>query len=300
MQEPARILVLRGGALGDFVVTLPVFQALRERWPDARIEVIGYPRSADLALMGGWVDAVHSIDRAGMARFFALQPVFSEEQAAFIRSFHIVLNYLHDPDGSLDANLRSAGARTLLHGSPMVSDLHAVDHFLKPLQGLALYAEGIAPALRKIRPSHLARIPRRIIIHPGSGSPRKNWPIDRYLSIAHALGERAWDVQFLAGEADEALLPALRQAGVALCEDLPLARVVDELETASLYLGNDSGITHLAAASGCAGLALFGPSNARLWAPRGKIRTLLAPGGDLSELSAATVLEELLRVGAEN
>ena len=52
MRTP-RILVLRGGAIGDFIVTLPVFRALRRRWPEAFIEIAGYPHIAELALAGG-------------------------------------------------------------------------------------------------------------------------------------------------------------------------------------------------------------------------------------------------------
>jgi heptosyltransferase III len=151
--RPARILVLRGGALGDFIVTLPALRALRQRWPDGRLEAMGYPRVARLGLLGGLVDQVHSLDQAGLARFFAALPLFTEEQAAFIRSFDIVLNYLHDPQDALVENLRAAGARVLISASPLVVSGHAVDHFLKPLQGLAIYdADGHSTVSCRWRP----------------------------------------------------------------------------------------------------------------------------------------------------
>ena len=66
-----RILVIRGGAIGDFILTLPVLAALRDRFPRADIEVLGYPRVASLALTGGLAKAVHAIESPGLASFFA-------------------------------------------------------------------------------------------------------------------------------------------------------------------------------------------------------------------------------------
>ena len=71
MNKQIRFLILRGGAIGDFILTLPAIAAVRERWPDAYIELIGYPHIANLALAAGLVDHVDSLDRAEMARFFS-------------------------------------------------------------------------------------------------------------------------------------------------------------------------------------------------------------------------------------
>jgi len=67
-----RILVIRGGAIGDFILTLPVLTALGERFPGAAIEVLGYPRIATLALLGGLAKAVHAIESPGLAAFFSM------------------------------------------------------------------------------------------------------------------------------------------------------------------------------------------------------------------------------------
>ncbi len=65
-----RFLVLRGGAIGDFIVTLPALQAIREQWPAAYIECIGYPHIADLGLQSGLLNRVDSLDRARIVAFF--------------------------------------------------------------------------------------------------------------------------------------------------------------------------------------------------------------------------------------
>lgn len=286
-----RILVLRGGAIGDFIVTLPVLQALRDRWPDGYIELVGYPRVTELASAAGLVHHTSSLDQAGIARFFALKPMFTPEQREWIASFDIVLNYLNDPDGSLRENLSQAGARLLLCGSPLVERGHAVDHLVRPLESLAIYASGAVPRLR---------IPKRadegIIIHPGSGSPKKNWPLERFLDLARRLNR---NVRFLVGEADEDVSARLSGAApdIPVIREPSLTSVATILAGSSGYIGNDSGITHLAAAVGAPVVALFGPSDPNRWGPRGDyVHILRAPGGTMSALD----LEEVARVVASS
>ncbi|MDD5348487.1 MAG: hypothetical protein PHT59_07730, partial [Candidatus Omnitrophica bacterium] len=176
MKKQVRILLFRGGALGDFIFTLPALAALRQRWPDAYIELVGYPHIANLALAGGLVDHVESLDRAETARFFAWTPAFSAEQADHIASFDLVINYLHDPDGSVRRNLQAAGARQVIVGSPIVTGGHAVAHLARPLESLALYVAEESPRL-SLTPSLLRRgsealrergLPEgAVVLHPG-------------------------------------------------------------------------------------------------------------------------------------
>ena len=93
-----RILVIRGGAIGDFILTLPVLAALRERFPGVEIEVLGYPRIASLALSGGLAKAVHAIESPGLAMFFARGGSFDLKWREFFGQFAIVISYLFDPD----------------------------------------------------------------------------------------------------------------------------------------------------------------------------------------------------------
>ena len=290
--RPARILVLRGGALGDFVVTLPALVALRERWPDGFIEVVGYPHVAELARQGGLADRVTSLHGAGIARFFSLRPEFPDDQVEWIRSFDFILSYLHDPDGVVVDNLKRAGARTVLHGSPLVTDDHAVDHLLKPLESLAIYARGRAPRL--VLPP--APAPRALpvpyaVMHPGSGSAKKNAPLPWFLELAHRMEqERAVTPVFLTGEADADVAAQLSACAPhrTHLRDLSLLEAARVLAGAVTYVGNDSGITHLAAALGAPTLAVFGPTDPEQWGPRGEqVRIVRAPAGDWSQLGPA-------------
>jgi len=133
MLKQPRILVLRGGAIGDFLMTLPALQAMREQWPDAHIELVGYPHIAELARTGKTIDASRSLDEAGMARLFSKRPDFEDHQLSYLRSFDMVFSYLHDPCNTVISNIERIGVKKVIQGSPLVTDCHAVDHLLKPL-----------------------------------------------------------------------------------------------------------------------------------------------------------------------
>ncbi|MGD9781691.1 MAG: glycosyltransferase family 9 protein [Kiritimatiellia bacterium] len=301
-----RFLILRGGAIGDFIVTLPVLQALRAQWPEAHVEIWGYPHIAELAVAGGWAQAVVSLDRAEMARFFVPEPSFTDAQVAAVRSFDLVFNYLHDPVGQVRSNLLLAGAKQVLSGSPIVKRGPAVPFLLEPLQALALYDVDLVPELdlsgearaaARKRLRDLGLKPRPVAVHPGSGGEAKRWPLERFLDVVRRLRENRRDVVAIVGEADRAEAAALSRdmPDLPVLANWPLVELAAALSECGSFLGNDSGITHLAAAVGLPVVALFGPSDADVWGPRGRgeIRILRAPEGELERLDVAAVWSAL-------
>jgi len=272
-----RFLLLRGGAIGDFILTLPALSLMRQRWPDAEMNLIGYPHIAELAHKAGLVDRIHSLDKAGIAQFFARHPVFNDETVAFIRSFDLVITWLHDRDDTVRKNLMLAGARQVIYGSPIVDNGHAIDHLMKPLEALALYEHRACARLNwpleqtqwgrdQLRAMGVGE--RALAIHPGSGSPKKNWPADRFLAVIERVrADGRYRPYVLLGEADEALRD--RFAHVPVWFSTSLTETASVLSASQAYIGNDSGITHLAAALGIPVTALFGPTDPEIWAPRG-------------------------------
>src|SRR5439155_16837646 len=93
-----KILVIRGGAIGDFILTLPAIAALRRQFPDAHLEVLGYPHIAQLALAGGLVDRVQAIEARGLAGFLARDGELSEDLRDYFSEFDFIIFYLYDPD----------------------------------------------------------------------------------------------------------------------------------------------------------------------------------------------------------
>ncbi|RKX31931.1 MAG: hypothetical protein DRP22_03015 [Verrucomicrobia bacterium] len=309
-----RILILRGGAIGDFVVTTPVLRSLRETWPDCYIVLVGYPHIARLALQSGLADEVRSLDEVGMARFFSWKPEFDEEQIGFISSFDLVISFLHDPGGIVRKNLTQAGARFVIYRSPLVRNRHAVDQMMLALQDLPVpMSEGAIPQLT-LPESRLRRgrdilqefaLPAApVAIHPGSGSPRKNWSLDNFISLRAALREELHlDSFFVLGEADQHIRDSLerRKDAPPVVDGLPLTDTAALLAASRAFIGNDSGVTHVAAALGLPTVAIFGPSDPSLWGPRGKhVRILQAADRQLSSVSVSEVLDALRQLLSHN
>lgn len=306
LSHAPRFLVVRGGAIGDFIVTLPVLQALRAQWPHAVIEIWGYPHIAQLAVAGGWADSVVSLDRADMARFFVPNPEFSESQVATIRSFDLIFNYLHDAVGQVRSNFLLAGARQVISGSPIIKAGHAIPFLLEPLQALAIYETELVPELdlsgeaRAEARRHLRQLGltgRPVAIHPGSGGVAKKWPLARFVQMIRQCWEAGREVVAIVGEADREETDYFRRnmPELPLLADMSLVELAALLTECQLFLGNDSGITHLAAAVGLPVVALFGPTDPAVWGPRGRgpMRILSAPEGELERLEMSNVWQAL-------
>lgn len=316
MIRPPRFLVLRGGAIGDFIFTLPVLQALRRQWPEAYIELIGYPHIARLAVAAGLTDRLRGLDTAGMARFFGLHPQIDDETRRHLASFDFVISFLHDPDGIVRDNLLANGVRRLLYRSPIGPAGHIVDHLVQPLESLAIYEAGAAPTLTlkpelvdagRARLDALGVQGRPVAIHCGSGSARKNWPLDRFARVAEVLAA-THPLVFVLGEADHPIADAIhslaRTTGGARLEGLDLVELAGALANCAAFLGNDSGITHIAAALGLPTVALFGPTDPAVWGPRGRrVRILRSTSDRMENLDLDSVLaamRELLETTASD
>ncbi len=290
-----RILVIRGGALGDFILTLPAIRLLREGYPDNHLEILGYRPIIDIALDAGLADATRSIEYGPMAGFFAPGSDLPEDLVDYFSSFDIVISHLYDPDGFLRGNLERAGVGTLLEGIYKIdeaSDEHAARQLARPLEQLALFLDDSA-----------ARIPqldeprgRRIAIHPGSGSPRKNWPLDRWAALAESILDGIPEAEFLVvtGEAEAGLSFDDWSVPFERAHALPYPDLLVEMSRCSLYLGHDSGVSHLASAAGLPAILLFGPTNPDLWAPTNpKCNVIRAPAGRLENLAPEAVLAQV-------
>lgn len=302
-----RILVIRGGAIGDFVLTLPAIRLLRENFPAARIEVLGYKHIVTLAQRTGFADAVRSIEYARLAGFFAPGSELDSELVEYFAGFQQIISYLYDPDRFFEGNLRRCGVKNLLVGPGKLDDSeHAAWQLARPLQELALYAEKRGAQLeinaedREIARQLLAETARPIVaIHPGSGSERKNWPVQNWIAIAMRIVERSefGSILLIGGEADHANLRSLREAlppeRLVMADSLPLWELAAVLAECEAFLGHDSGVSHIAGAAGARALLLFGPTDPAVWAPVNPgVEVITAPGGEMTALPVGVVWEK--------
>jgi heptosyltransferase-3 len=291
MAVGGRVLVIRGGAVGDFILTLPALRLLREGLPGNSIEVLGYPGIASLAVAAGLADRVRALEHGGMARLFARGATIDPELAAYLAGFNLVISYLYDPDGIFRDNLARAGVKTLLEGPHQVQpgQGHAAVQLARPLERLALFPEDgdwRRPFFPHQQP---AGGERKVALHPGSGSERKNWPLERWLEVADGLRGAGCRVVWITGEAEEARGVRL-PSGWEIWHQRPLPELAGLFGGCTGFLGHDSGMSHLAAACGLPCLLLFGPTDPEIWAPpQAGVRVLRAGQGDLAALPVGEV-----------
>jgi ADP-heptose:LPS heptosyltransferase len=211
---------------------------------------------------------------------------------AVLASADVVLAFTRNEP--LLAALRGHAPRVVAHDpSPPPEGPHASHWLARALEAMGLVADAPPPVLAWPETDHedagertRGLPPAFVAVHPGSGSPTKNWPIERFAAVARRLA--AGEPWLLVLGPAEAQVPDLE--GSVVARDWPVRTLGAALSRAGLFLGNDSGASHLAAAAGTPTLALFGPTDPALWAPVGpSVATLRAPRGVLSDLTVDEV-----------
>lgn len=342
--SPNRILVLRGGAIGDFILTIPVLQILRKHWPCAAICLIAHPAAGRLALAGALADALRPVNDAASAELFAPAPL-GPEWRDYLGRFDLIIDYLHDPDGIVAHHLDEGCRGRVIHHTPLATQGHAIDHFLAPLAGLGLQVTGqeypqlvitnlpiigcmvsheVEAASSRFRTrqdaasttlsrldsygkvgnkGHSTQGSPTIAIQPGSGSRLKNWPLDHFMGLGQAILETgAAAPLFICGECEDKMIPRLAQefGRNRVVSGLDLVELAILLAGCVAYVGNDSGITQLAAALGVSTVAIFGPTNPATWGPRGPHVRIIAADppttAGLSDIPVAPVIRLIGRI----
>lgn len=292
------ILVIRGGAIGDFILTLPAIAALRRHFPQARLEVLGYPHIVRLAVAADLVDRVQFIEARPLAAFFARDGQLGEELIDYFSEFDLIVSYLYDPDEIFRTNVGlCTGAQFIAgpHRPDETRKLHAAKVYLQPLERLAIFDADPVPQLT-LAPRSAA--PNSLALMPGSGSPRKNWPEQNWARlIEHLLHSTSFHLLLVGGEAEaerlQRLAAALPPSRFCLAQNLPLAELGGLLQGCAAFIGHDSGISHLAAALGLPGLVLWGDTIEEIWRPPSDKVLVVRHGAGLSNLPVAEVLARL-------
>ena len=308
--------MIRGGAIGDFILTLPTLKGLRDAHPHAHIEVLGYKHIAALAENRFYAQAVRSIEYGPLSSFFARNSELPADLAGYFASFDLIVSYLYDPDGIFENNLRLCGVENLVRGPAKIEKgEHAARQLARPMDELGLRVDDFAARIfpseadRSAVEKFAHRSPKPLVVfHPGSGSETKNWPLENWIDIGnHLLARKDFpgSITVVSGEADEVQARRLRtiwkNQRVQFAENLPLPELAALLEGA-IFLGHDSGISHLAAAAGAKCILLFGPTDPAVWGPTNpNAHIIRAPQNDLRALDVDLVRtalsQALMRIG---
>lgn len=270
------------------IVTLPAIRAIRTHYFNAQIEIMGYPSYLEIIRERFYANKVSRFDQAGIAALFVKQTQMPASLSGLFDSIDLIVSFALGNDQNFRENLKAAGARKVIcHDSFPVenSGTHMVDHFLKLSDSLGISrADNIPKIFLKEEDVRLGNnfLEKRIgnlgkllvALHPGSGSWQKNWPVDRFAALIHWLrDEMDVNIIIVSGPADRENVKKLKmlvQTDYILADRLPLPTLAAILQQCHLFIGNDSGISHLAAAMGIKTVAIFGSTDPRLWAPRGR------------------------------
>jgi heptosyltransferase III len=257
-----RRLLIRPGAIGDCILSLPALDCLRADYTEVwtRSEVAPLIRFADCVRP----IASTGIDRLGLDGVHPPHELLTQ-----LLSFDSIVTWYGSNREEFRNQMSGLGVpiRFLDALPPSSAKIHAADFFLKQAG-----CDGVAVPQIQCPPGPAGDF---AVIHPFSGSPRKNWPLERYRELARKLDV---PVRWCAGP-EEQLEDAVRID--------TLYELACWLYSSRLYIGNDSGITHLAAAVGVPVVAIFGPTDPAVWAPRGdQVRVV---SGNLDEISAEQV-----------
>lgn len=304
-----RILIIRGGAIGDFILTLPAIRLLRDSFPEAHFEILGYKHILSVAEGRYYANATRCIEYSALAGFFVPNGSLDADLVKYFGSFQQVVSYLYDPDGFFEANIRRCGVRHYLSGSPKIGDsVHACEQLAKPLQSLALYLEDKAAVIFPNQEDlafakEFVGTKPLVAMHPGSGSPRKNWAVENWFKLGLCLNAAGMEIVLVGGEADGSNLDVLRQNWsfpVRLARGLPLPKLGAILCKCALFIGHDSGISHLAAAAGSRCVLLFGPTDPNVWAPANSgVEVIASPSGQMEGIGYEIVEAKILQACSE-
>ncbi len=298
-----RILVIRQGAIGDVVVTLPTLAVLREHHVDSHIEVAGKKGVIEIARSPRHADATVPSGRVLPLDMYRDEGPLPPSVTDYYAGFDLVLAYMSDPAGTVARRMEAAGAGRVVSLQPFPRGVgtHAADYSARILEPL-----GIAPPYPMVPelviPRAAAAKAAELLERYAYGRPVaavhprvwgvKGWESARFVELARTLERRHGMVTlWLVGPQEEQYVPTLRFLGArgVFVAGLTLIEAAALLARCNLYVGCDTGISHLAAAAGADCIVLFGPTDPRVWAPRGRGKVVVLKKGALDEIAPADV-----------
>jgi len=299
------LIAVRRGGLGDLLVALPAVRLLRSAFPEFRITLVSRRTYGCLFAEAGITDAVEDADDFRWAALTGAAELRGREEFSFPEP-GIAVGWFHSPTASdfekSAAALWSRASIWAFTADPVAGEPLSRSFFNQTTACIRRWNRPAAPfeecarlplPPRPAPPGSPAR--PYAVVHPGGGSRLKLWPGERFREIIRALAAAGLSGAVVLGEAETSLKTewagSSLPSGWILLDRPPLLDLAALLAGASFYLGNDSGVTHLAAALGAPGLAVFRSEFFRAWRPGGRINVVSAP--DVRGLSAAAVLLRL-------
>ena len=280
--DPA-ITLVRGGGLGDTILLLPTLALLRTALPGVQLTLVGSAWAESLDPLLPFPLTIRLFDSSQMATLFA----GPAPDRLGIFGGNAVILYTDDPGSAFVQNAkRACDGAVIVCAATQIAGIHAALHYANaiadtwdelPIPQLRVAAAAFESARSRMR-SVLGTDQGVVAIHPGSGGRRKCWPLERWVGLLQDLRR---PVVLLQGPADAPICNALRAglpaaAPVLSITDRSVAEAAGYIQAAAFYVGNDSGMSHLAAALGVASAVVFGPTDPSVWRPLGPHVSIVA------------------------
>jgi hypothetical protein len=331
--EAARVaqrgVILQPGSIGDCMLTLPLAEFMKDCLGLGGIDILGHTEYIGILPGRTCVDSIRSIDSVDLHRLFAETKGFDlADRDALINVFSDyawIVTFLGEPDSNFEQNLiftancsHSAEVITLSMKPSEKLSGHITDFYIEQFiaqSGLSLdpwrvrKGKGLIKATKAdinrgrelLEEINVDFSEKLVVIQPGSGGLHKCCHLDNFLAVAKELVSSGIEVIFLLGPAEleqfsDATIKKIRSVANYLT-DMSLTGVLGLLSCADGFVGNDSGITHLAGALGVRTLAVFGPTNPDVYGPIGPSVTVFANStASFAEEPSEGLQQELLEV----
>jgi len=277
MTRSPALLIVHQGALGDLVCIFPLIAALRSHFRP--VGILCQEPLGRLAAAEGLVEAWFPIEAAWTASLFAGDAGL--EARRLLSPYAHVLVFSRS-EGLVSSLQRMGNTRVfrIPPQPPKNQRIHVAEHALEHVQ-----ACGLLPGRERMLPESAPDAPspveksrsRSVLIHPGSGSPRKRWPFSGFWDVAVQLAALRLRPEFLIGPAEQDVLPELARREATVHRPDDGIELLALLRSAAAYIGNDSGVSHLAAWAGLPSVVIFGPTDPVRWRPRGRSVEIVQP-----------------------
>lgn len=266
-----KTLIIHQGSLGDLVVAFRALSALKTA--PRELDILCRHSLGKLAFELGLVDRWFPLEGARYASLYC--DVLDPKVYDMMRPYHEIILFSHS-DSHAQLLQQSTGKkvyRVQPRPRPKENTLVA-DHLLSSLSAYGLIKEDRKYVSVGSHHGNFGETinSKRIWIHPGSGGRDKMWPLSKFLKVGKKLSSNNWQPAYIIGPAETFLAKPLLsnpETAGSVFQVSDLIELVQLLKSGTAYIGNDSGVTHLAAFLGLPTIAIFGPSDPRRWQPQG-------------------------------
>jgi ADP-heptose:LPS heptosyltransferase len=282
------ILIIHQGAIGDFILSLPPLEAIHRFYSQTRFIFLGNPSILEIIHSRPYFDFVLNCAEKRWAPLYNSKGKLETGVFASLPPVDSIFAFCRSSSQTLVDNLARIYEKPSYRIDPFPEPdlgLHVSDYQCRQLEELGIPslpcpAPVIAPSqedflkARRFIQENVTAGNQLVLLHPGSGGRKKLWSVTGWLDVIMRISSNnKIKISLIEGPADSHIVQQLcsevGSTSLLLANNWRLGKLAALMKHSSLYLGNDSGITHLAAACNTPTIALFGPTDPRIWGPQG-------------------------------